>query len=49
MPAAISDYHANSTLRGCTPRLQLDAFHKACGTRLGDPMWRAPGDRVTIW
>lgn len=46
---AAIDYHANSTLRGFVPLLHLDAFHKAFGTRPGDPMWRAPRDRVVIW
>ena len=36
-------------LRGYAPLLHLDAFHKAFGTRPGDPMWRAPKDRVVIW
>ena len=48
MLAAI-DYHASSPLRGHAPLLHLDAFHKAFGTRPGDPMWRAPKDRVVIW
>jgi putative endopeptidase len=43
------DYHANSSLRGYAPLLHLDAFHKAFGTRKGDPMWRAPAKRVRIW
>jgi putative endopeptidase len=43
------DYHANSSLRGYAPLLHLDAFHKAYGTRKGDPMWRAPKKRVRIW
>jgi putative endopeptidase len=46
---AATDYHANSALRGYAPLLHLDAFHKAFGTRPGDPMWRAPKDRVLIW
>jgi putative endopeptidase len=44
-----TDYHANSTLRGFAPLVHLDAFHKAFGTRPGDPMWRAPAKRVRIW
>lgn len=46
---AAADYHANATLRGYVPLLHLDAFHRAFGTRRGDPMWRAPGQRVRIW
>jgi len=46
---AATDYHANTSLRGYVPLLHLDAFHKAFGTRPGDPMWRAPKDRVVIW
>lgn len=46
---AAIDYHANATLRSFVPLLHLDAFHKAFGTRPGDPMWRAPKDRVVIW
>lgn len=43
------DYHANSSVRAVAPLLHLDAFHQAFGTRAGDPMWRAPERRVTIW
>ncbi|MCU7374032.1 M13 family metallopeptidase [Paucibacter sp. O1-1] len=46
---AAIDYHANSSLRGFAPLLHLDAFHKAIGTRPGDPMWRAPKERARIW
>jgi predicted metalloendopeptidase len=46
---ATTDYHANSMLRSFAPLLHLDAFHKAFGTRPGDPMWRAPEKRVRIW
>lgn len=46
---AALDYHANTPLRGYAPLLHLAAFHKAFGTRPGDPMWRAPKDRVVIW
>lgn len=46
---AAIDYHGNNTLRGFVPLLHLDAFHKAFGTRPGDPMWREPRQRVTIW
>ena len=46
---ASTDYHAHSPLRGFVPLLHLDAFHQAFGTKPGDPMWRAPEDRVVIW
>ncbi len=48
MLAAI-DYHGSNPLRGYVPLLHLDAFHKAFGTRPGDPMWRDPTQRVLIW
>ena len=43
------DYHAISTLRATLPLRNLDAFHEAFGIREGDPMWRAPDQRVRIW
>jgi putative endopeptidase len=46
---ATTDYHAITSLRGFAPLLHLNAFHKAFGTRPGDPMWRAPGERAVIW
>ena len=46
---AAADYHASTPLRGSAPLVHLNAFHKAFGTRPGDPMWRAPKDRVAIW
>jgi len=46
---AVTDYHANSVVRGYAPLMNLDAFHKAFGTRPGDAMWRKPADRVRIW
>ena len=48
MLAAI-DVHGNSVVRGYAPLMNLDAFHRAFGTRPGDPMWRKPADRVRIW
>jgi putative endopeptidase len=44
-----NDYHAISSVRAVAPLLHLDAFHKAFGTQPGDPMWRAPEQRVRIW
>lgn len=46
---AAIDYHANSVVRGYGPLMNLDAFHRAFGTRPGDAMWRKPADRVRIW
>lgn len=43
------DYHAISSVRAVAPLMHLDSFHKAFGTRSGDPMWRAPEKRITIW
>jgi len=43
------DVHAISSVRAIAPLLHLDAFHRAFGTRPGDPMWRDPKDRVVIW
>lgn len=44
-----ADYHAIDSVRAVAPLQHLDAFHKAFGIRKGDPMWRAPEQRVTIW
>jgi putative endopeptidase len=46
---AATDYHASTPLRGYAPLVHLDAFHEAFGTKPGDPMWRAPKQRVEIW
>ncbi len=46
---AATDHHANSVVRGYASLMNLDAFHKALGTRPGDAMWREPADRVRIW
>ena len=46
---AATDVHANSVVRGYAPLMNLDAFHRAFGTRPGDAMWRRPADRVRIW
>jgi putative endopeptidase len=44
-----TDYHSVSSVRAFAPLVHLDAFHKAFGIRKGDPMWRAPEERVRIW
>jgi putative endopeptidase len=46
---AAIDYHGSTPLRAFAPLVHLDAFHKAFGTQPGDPMWRAPKQRVEIW
>jgi len=46
---AATDSHAITSLLGCAKLVDLDAFHRAVGTRPGDPMWRAPKYRVVIW
>lgn len=43
------DVHAIASVRAIAPLLHLDAFHNAFGTRVGDPMWRDPKQRVVIW
>ncbi len=43
------DVHAIASVRAVAPLLHLDAFHKAFGTRPGDPMWRDPKQRIVIW
>ena len=43
------DVHAIASVRAIAPLLHLDTFHRAFGTRPGDPMWRDPKDRVVIW
>lgn len=46
---AATDVHGNSVVRGDAPLMNLDAFHRAFGTRPGDAMWRKPADCVRIW
>lgn len=43
------DVHAIAWVRAVAPLLHLNAFHEAFKTQPGDPMWRAPEQRVTIW
>lgn len=43
------DVHAIAWVRAVAPLLHLNAFHEAFGTQPGDPMWRAPEQRVSIW
>jgi putative endopeptidase len=44
-----NDYHAIASVRAVAPLLHLDAFHQAFSTKPGDPMWRAPEQRIRIW
>ncbi len=46
---ASNDYHAIAPNRAVGPLQQLDEFHEAFHTAQGDPMWRAPQQRVRIW
>ena len=46
---ATTDFHALGFLRGFGPLRNMDAFHKAFGTKPGDPMWLAPTKRARIW
>lgn len=46
---AATDFHALDFLRGFGPLRNLDAFHKAFGTKPGDPMWLEPTKRARIW
>lgn len=44
-----SDPHAPAPLRANFPAMQLDAFHDAFGTRVGDAMYLAPAERLQAW
>jgi putative endopeptidase len=46
---AATDFHALGFLRGFGPLRNMDAFHKAFGTKPGDPMWLEPAKRARIW
>lgn len=46
---AANDFHALGFLRGFGPLRNMDAFHKAFGTKPGDPMWLPPAQRARIW
>lgn len=46
---AAMDYHAVGFVRAVAPLRNLDAFHRAFGTRPGDAMWLAPAARARIW
>ena len=43
------DPHAPSPFRAVGPLVNFPAFHAAFDVRPGDPMYRAPSERVEIW
>lgn len=47
--ALLSDVHAPAKWRVNGPLSNMPDFYEAFGVRPGQPMWRAPADRVSIW
>lgn len=45
----LSDVHAPAKWRVLAPMSNIPAFYEAFGVKPGQPMWRAPQDRVRIW
>lgn len=45
----LTDSHAPSELRANIVPTHFEEFHQIFGTKPGDPMYRAPEDRLTIW
>jgi putative endopeptidase len=45
----LSDVHAPAKWRVLGPMSNIPEFYEAFGVKPGQPMWRAPGDRVRIW
>ena len=45
----LSDVHAPAKWRVLGPMSNIPAFYEAFGVKPGQPMWRAPEDRVRIW
>ena len=45
----LSDVHAPAKWRVLGPMSNIPEFYQAFGVKPGQPMWRAPGDRVRIW
>lgn len=45
----LSDVHAPSKWRVLGPMSNIPEFHDAFGVKPGQPMYRAPADRVRIW
>ncbi|WP_187276613.1 M13 family metallopeptidase [Parahaliea maris] len=44
-----TDPHSPSEVRSFGPAVNMDGFYQAFGITEGDPMWKAPEERVTIW
>lgn len=44
-----TDPHSPSEVRSFGPSVNMDAFYEAFGITVGDPMWKSPEQRVTIW
>jgi putative endopeptidase len=44
-----TDPHSPSEVRSFGPSVNMDGFYEAFGIEEGDPMWKAPEERVTIW
>ena len=45
----LSDVHAPAKWRVLGPMSNIPEFYEAFGVKPGQPMWRAPQDRVQIW
>ena len=45
----LSDVHAPAKWRVLGPMSNIPEFYEAFGVKPGEPMWRAPEDRVRIW
>jgi len=45
----LSDVHAPAKWRVLGPLANIPEFYEAFGVTEGQPMWRAPADRVRIW
>jgi putative endopeptidase len=44
-----TDPHSPGEFRADGTVVNSDAFHDAFGTKPGDGMWKAPGDRIRLW
>ena len=45
----LSDVHAPAKWRVLGPMSNIPEFYEAFGVKPGQPMWRAPQERVRIW
>jgi putative endopeptidase len=45
----LSDVHAPAKWRVLGPMSNIPEFYQAFGVKPGQPMWRAPEQRVHIW